>query len=186
MSGADALDQRSGLPEALRVLADAFPREMWHGHQNFGEMVRFWMDRHGMFRQLIARIETDAQSLLDGNTDPNRYKAQLSRFGGLLLNELHMHHQVEDTHYFPRLITLDTRISSGFDLLEADHEAIDALLGRFATAANAVLGDAGNDITPHVGVFLSEATAFHGLLERHLTDEEDLVVPVILKTGFDG
>ena len=27
---------------------------------------------------------------------------------------------------------------------------------------------------------------FAGLLERHLTDEEEIIVPVILKTGFTG
>ena len=40
------LETRDGLPEALRVLLEAFPREVWEGHENFGQLVRFWLDRH--------------------------------------------------------------------------------------------------------------------------------------------
>lgn len=187
MTDLSSLAGRVGLPDSLRVLADAFPRATWEGHANFGEMVQFWMQRHGMFRDLIARIEADAQAFVDGDRDAQAFKANLARYGGFFLNELHMHHQVEDAHYFPRLAALDARIGHGFDMLEADHEAIDGLLKRFADGANAALReDEVSTIREQAGVFLDDARRFHTLLERHLTDEEDLVVPVVLKTGFDG
>ena len=86
------------------------------------------------------------------------------------------------TTIFPQLMTLDPRISAGFDLLEADHQAMDGLLKGFADQANLVLnGDAAA-----VGPFLDRVVDFERLLKRHLTDEEELIVPVILSTGFDG
>ena len=106
---------------------------------------------------------------------------RLSRLGGMLLNELHMHHQVEDFHYFPKLSGLAPEIGHGFDLLEADHQLIDPMLHDLARAMNGVLQGQGA-----VTALEAELVRFERLLERHLTDEEDLVVPVILKTGFQG
>lgn len=179
------LTDRAGLPDALRVLLAAHPRETWEGHGNFGEMVRFWLDRHLMFREVMNRLAEDAEALLDRKIDPAAYAPRLSRFGGFLLQQLHTHHQVEDTHYFPRLVTLDARLERGFEMLEADHHAIDGLLTRFADSANAVLRAEG-DIRDATAAFHREHQAFQTLLDRHLTDEEELVVPVILETGFDG
>lgn len=179
------LTDRAGLPDALRVLLAAHPRETWEGHGNFGEMVRFWLDRHLMFREVMDRLAEDAEALLDRKIDPAAYAPRLSRFGGFLLQQLHTHHQVEDTHYFPRLVTLDARLERGFEMLEADHHAIDGLLTRFADSANAVLRAEG-DIRDATAAFHREHQAFQTLLDRHLTDEEELVVPVILETGFDG
>lgn len=175
-----ALAHRTGLPEALRVLAEAYPRADWQAHPNFGEMIRFWMERHAMFRQLADVMRQDVRALIDGRTDFATYAPRLSQFGGTLLNQLHGHHQIEDMHYFPQLILLDDRLEKGFDLLEADHAAMDGLLHDMANGANAVLqgGEA--------GPFLERLDGFTTLLERHLTDEEEIVVPVVLKTGFSG
>ena len=175
-----ALHQRAGLPDALRVLAEAYPRAEWTAHPNFGEMIRFWMDRHAMFRQLTGVMRDDLHALIDGKTDFATYAPRLSHYGGTLLNQLHGHHQIEDHHYFPRLIRLDPRLERGFDLLETDHAAMDGLLHDFAEGANGVLQGA------QAGPFLDKLDGFTTLLERHLTDEEEIVVPVVLKTGFDG
>lgn len=174
------LETRQGLPDALRVLAEHYPRADWEAHENFGEMIRFWMERHLMFRQLTDVLREDAQALLDDRMPFEAYAKRLSHFGGTLLNQLHGHHQIEDAHYFPQLIQLDGRLERGFELLEIDHDAMDGLLQEFAGSANAVLrgGEA--------GAFLSTLERFAGLLERHLVDEEEIVVPVVLHTGFQG
>ena len=175
-----ALTKRPGLPDALRVLADVYPRADWTAHPNFGEMIRFWMDRHAMFRQLTDVMRDDLQSLVDGKSDFATYAPRLSHFGGTLLNQLHGHHQIEDHHYFPQLIQLDPRLERGFDLLETDHAAMDGLLHEMAEGANGVLQ--GGQPAP----FLDTLEGFTTLLERHLTDEEEIVVPVVLETGFRG
>ena len=175
-----ALLQRNGLPETLRVLAEAYPRANWEAHANFGEMIRFWMERHAMFRQLTDILKKDAQALMDKQIDFNSYAPRLSQYGGMLLNQLHGHHQIEDQHYFPQLITLDARLEKGFELLETDHEAMDGLLHGMAEGANAVLQGG------EIGTFSDRLNGFTTLLNRHLTDEEEIVVPVVLETGFRG
>ena len=84
------------------------------------------------------------------------------------------------THYFPQLITLDARLERAFELLESDHQEMDGLLNTMANGANAVLqgGEA--------GLFLGQLDEFSGFLNRHLIDEEEIVVPVVLETGFRG
>ena len=66
----------------------------------------------------------------------------------------------------------------GFNLLDADHHALHALIDRFVADANAVL-TAKDDPARHEAVrrFTDDLAAFDRLLTRHLTDEEDLVLP---------
>ena len=175
-----ALDQRTGLPDALRVLLSDYPRDAWEAHPNFNGLVQFWMQRHMMFRQLIKILSEDARSFADGDVAFEGYAPRLRHYAGTLLNELHGHHQIEDQHYFPQLVGLDARVSRGFELLETDHEAMDGLLHSMAEGANSVLQ--GGDIGP----FVDRIDLFASLLERHLTDEEEIVVPVILHSGFRG
>jgi len=40
------LAQRSRLPDALRVLLEQYPRDMWESHRNFDGLTRFWLERH--------------------------------------------------------------------------------------------------------------------------------------------
>ncbi|MGY3437629.1 MULTISPECIES: hemerythrin domain-containing protein [unclassified Marinovum] len=175
--GASALALRGGLPDALRVLLQDYPRDGWQAHPDFGGLVAFWLDRHLMFRRLTAALETDARAVIDGNMDRQQYDQRLGRYGGMLLDQLHGHHQIEDMHYFPQLAQMDGRLQRGFDLLDQDHHAMDGLLSRFADAANGVLRGG------EPGGFHTELQGFTRLLDRHLVDEEELVVPVILKHG---
>lgn len=180
-AGAYALTARDGLPEALTLLRASFPRDAWRDHKNFGEMVQFWMDRHAMFRRLLGTLNADAQARAGGTLSPEAHAPRLSRFGGLFLQELHMHHMVEDQHYFPQLVGLAPELDRGFALLESDHGAIDPMLEDMAQHMNGVLSGGAE-----AGALVERLERFERLLNRHLTDEEDLVVPVILKSGFTG
>lgn len=181
-----ALGSRAGLPDALRVLLARYPRAAWDADPGFSGTVRFWLDRHMMFRSLGDRLAADTRAALDGRIAPDRHAAALARFGGLLVNELHGHHSIEDHHYFPRLRALEPAIAAGFDLLDADHQALDGHLAAFVAAANAVLQAPEAARRDPTGAFLARIEGFAGLLERHLTDEEDLVVPVLLRHGEAG
>jgi iron-sulfur cluster repair protein YtfE (RIC family) len=181
------LDTRSGLPEALRVLLRDYPREGWQTDPGFHGLVSFWLERHMMFRQLMARMTSDTQGFLDGTQDPRGFAQGTGRFGGLFVNQLHGHHQIEDHHYFPILRSREARIERGFDLLDADHHALDGILARFVDQANAAIqAAAGPDPRVAAGRLLTGLTDLERLIDRHLTDEEDLIVPVILRDGPDG
>ena len=175
------LTTRDRLPEALRALLRDYPRADWQGHDNFAGLVAFWLDRHLMFRRLTEALRRDAEAAIDRRMDAQSHAARLSRHGGMLVGQLHGHHQIEDMHYFPVLTRLERPLERGFEILDRDHHALDALLGRFTDAANAVLQ--GKD---GPGPFHEELLSFERFLHRHLEDEEDLIVPVILKHGEDG
>jgi len=179
-----ALGTRKGLPDAMRQLLMEFPRTSWENHENLGELARFWLERHLMFRRLLAVLTTDLQGFRDQNMDFETYVPRLSRMGGMLLDQLKGHHHIEDTHYFPQLVALDLKVDGAFALLETDHGAMDGLLHGFATSANQVM--TGGENGDFSGALYDTLTGFDRLLDRHLNDEEEIIVPLILKTGFAG
>jgi len=185
-----SLLERGALPDALRVLVAEIPRETWEAHPHFGGIVQFWLERHLMFRDLLARLRAETESVIDRRIASEAYAPVLSRVGGTFLNELHGHHHIEDAHYFPRLVTLDTRVARAFDILDADHKTLDGLLNRFADGANGVLRAQGNGMRDGVreaaARFGGELETLAGFIDRHLIDEEEIIVPVILKSGFRG
>lgn len=182
------LETRTGLPETLRVLLTDYPREGWARDPNFQGMVRFWLDRHMMFRKLMTLLLDETEALIDGKADPQHFAGRLSRYGGMFVNELHGHHQIEDIHYFPVLSRQDSRIEEGFRILDKDHHAIDAHLAGFVEGANRLLQGMESRATlqDRAGAFRGDLVRLNGFLERHLTDEEELVVPVILKYGAEA
>ncbi len=180
------LATRTGLPDALRVLVTEYPRETWETHPNFSELTRFWLDRHLMFRDLLGRLRTGAEGYLDGKADPARHAAETQRYVGFLLNQLHGHHQIEDHHYFPQLQGLDPRVGAGFDILDADHKALDGHIHGMAETTNAYLGRWQEaDARARAGELRTALEGFERFIHRHLTDEEELVVPVILAHAPD-
>ena len=180
-----SLEHRGALPDALRVLLDAYPRQGWSQDPGFDGLIRFWLDRHLMFRRLMAEMQSGTEALLDRKTSARQFAGQVSRYGGMFVNGLHEHHTIEDTYYFPKLQKKETRIAKGFDILDADHHALDGHLSNFVDSANGVLKrlDDRDVLQTNAGAFKDRLTEMERLLNRHLTDEEELVVPVILKYG---
>ncbi|MEM9344553.1 MAG: hemerythrin domain-containing protein [Pseudomonadota bacterium] len=175
-----ALETRNGLPDALRVLVTEYPREGWEAHPNFTDLTRFWLDRHIMFREVIKRLTAGAAARLEVTIDPQRHAKEVAQYSRFLLNELKMHHHIEDAHYFPQLMGLDAQVEPGFTILDADHHALDTHIDALGTATNAYLQRWSEPDAP-AGALHTTLTSFDRFLDRHLTDEEELVVPVILK-----
>lgn len=183
-----ALAEREALPDALRVLLAEYPREGWEMDPGFDGLIRFWLDRHLMFRKLLGELRSGTEALLDRKIDENRYAGLTSRYGGMLVNGLHEHHTIEDSYYFPKLVKKDARIAKGFAILDKDHHDLDEFLADFVGRANEVLSLAGNrnKLQTAAGHFQTELAKLEGLLDRHLIDEEELIVPVILRYGSSG
>jgi iron-sulfur cluster repair protein YtfE (RIC family) len=177
-----ALASRHGLPDALRVLVEKHPREGWEAHPNFNELTRFWLERHLMFRRLQGMLIETTAGGIERREDPRVLGGQLTRLASMFLNELHGHHSIEDMHYFPMLQALEPRLERGFALLDGDHHALDPLLHELAEGTNAALRalpDAGTEL----GRLHESFGRFQVFLDRHLVDEEEIVVPVILEHG---
>jgi hemerythrin-like domain-containing protein len=184
-----ALARRSGWPADLRLLVERYPREQWDAHPNLGAMARFWLSRHAMFRELSTAIEQIATLFRAGQLPPEEFARQFVPRLQFMLDQLNVHHQIEDLHYFPIFRAADDRLARGFDVLEGDHHHIHGDMALTAQTANALLrslqggGDAmrrcGDNYADASGIFLK------GLV-RHLDDEEDLIVPLILDRGEEA
>ncbi|KPQ06576.1 MAG: Hemerythrin HHE cation binding domain [Rhodobacteraceae bacterium HLUCCA12] len=182
----DTLENRSGLPDALRILLEKYPRDLWKNHSNFDGLTRFWLERHLMFRQVLGQLQGESQAFLNGDADPQTHASRTARMAGFLIEQLHGHHQIEDHHYFPQLAAAETRLERGFEILDSDHHALDGHLRALADDTNAMLRAIaeGQDARLPAGALEQRLGRFHHFIDRHLTDEEDLVVPVILHHGF--
>jgi len=177
------LDQRTGWPEELRHLLLRYPREVWTGHANLGQMAQFWLDRHNMFRELTQSLLQATHALREGHVPPDQFRQWFAPRMNFLLGELQGHHMIEDQHYFPVFVQAEKSLVKGFDILENDHEMIHHGLEDLARAAQMLAGAIDGD-TPLVmkasDGFADVTDGFLKILRQHLDDEEDLIIPVIL------
>ncbi len=180
------LETRTGLPPDLLVLRDTLPRADWEAHPNFTAMTRFWLDRHLMFRSVLQKLREGSHAYLDGNVDLMNHARETQHYAGFLLNQLHVHHNIEDHHYFPQLQALDKRLEHGFEMLDSDHDALGTHIHSLADTANHFLQRLDqSDVRDAVGKLDGALGEFEQFLDRHLCDEEDLVVSVILTYAPD-
>ena len=183
------LARRSGWPDDLRVLIARYPREQWDAHANLGEMARFWLSRHAMFRELSGAIEQITAQFRGQELPPTEFARAFVPRLQFMLDQLNVHHQIEDLHYFPIFRVADMRLVRGFDVLEGDHHHIHADMARTAENANALLQVLRADVDTlrrcSDAYADSSAALIKGLI-RHLDDEEDLIVPLILDRGEEA
>jgi iron-sulfur cluster repair protein YtfE (RIC family) len=182
----NSLMTRSGLPDDLKVLIEKYPRADWNSIHTIGELGRFWIQRHDMFRELggalVAGIDRLKEDAVDASSFARWFAPRLNHF----LGDLEGHHQVEDFQYFPLFAAADKRLAHGFELLEEDHHLIHTLLERNAEAANRFYDDLmkNSDRMPFSrDAYAVEAESLLKGLMRHLEDEEDLLIPLLLDQG---
>lgn len=180
------LDSRLGWPADLRPLLERYPRAVWPGHANLGEMAQFWLSVHDQFRRLGSALTAANTSLREGTLSAGEYRSWYPRRLNLFLGGLEGHHSIEDYQFFPVLSVAEPRLGRGFEVLESDHESIHAAMTAAFGSATALLqtDDQNRDallkaVERHAG----DADTLLGLLARHLEDEEDLIIPIILDRG---
>ena len=183
-----ALDTRTGWPADLRLLIDRYPREAWTGHTNLGEMARFWLSRHDMFREIAGALEQATAAFRAGTASAEDLRAWFPPRLQFFLQQLNAHHQIEDHHFFPVFQAAEARLARGFDVLEADHRVIHEAIVRSVEAANTFIRApaeaAAADALRRAGEsYAAAGDALTDKLSRHLRDEEDLIIPLILDRG---
>jgi hemerythrin-like domain-containing protein len=111
---------------------------------------------------------------------------------GLLLGELDRHHHVEDDYYFPTFAAAAPKLQKGFDILDNDHRVIHGAIHSLSTASRELIAALSSEVTgrdgdaPRVAERLAgEIEGFDRTLLRHLEDEEDLIIPLILERTRD-
>lgn len=180
------IDTRSGLPAEWLALLGHHPRADWGDHPNLGVTARFWLDRHAAFRALGRELQQRAKGFQGGGVAAEDFQNWFTPRLQLLLGELNGHHQVEDFHYFPVFRRAAPELDAGFELLDRDHKTLHLDLVETAEAANALLQALARQPDNAEGPTANYAAVSARLLrrvERHLGDEEDLVIPLLLDRG---
>ncbi|MBV7380406.1 hemerythrin domain-containing protein [Maritimibacter dapengensis] len=177
------------LPSELSFLLADHPRDSWERDPHFLRSTRNWIAAHRLFRDLAYLLRTGAEHYLDGDFDATSYAPRLSVYGDRLVRALHGHHRFEDLSFFPELSEADARFDEGLAILEADHLALDATLDGFTRVSNRALKLLQLDeaqARDEIGAVHDGAVRIEAFLDRHLGDEEDLVVPILLEHRLRG
>lgn len=193
-SGSDAgsglnsdIDTRTGWPDELRVLLRDHPRETWAASTS--QMVQFWIEKHGYLRRQSMALMQAADEFRASRISSLQFGAWIApRLQGFLA-ELHGHHQVEDYHYFPAFRAADPRLEAGFDVLARDHERLHEGIAHIVESVNAFIttlqnaeSGAANADAQRLAAdrYIEAAGLMHTRIHRHLEDEEDLIIPLML------
>ena len=181
--------RQNEMPSDMRVLLNEYPRDSWDAHPGFKEKTRHWLAAHQMFRNVAERIRLDTEEMLKKDIALGDYVGRLSFFGGNLVGNLHGHHGWEDHSYFPELSAADPRFDAGLEVLEQDHADLDVVLDDFTRQANRVIKLSSLDEAQafdEAGQVHRQSEVIESFLKRHLSDEEDLAVPIILHHRLRG
>lgn len=177
------------MPDEMRFLLNTYPRDSWDAHPGFHEKTKHWLGAHQMFRRVSERVRLDTEAFLNRDMETEDFAGRLSYLGGNLVGNLHGHHGWEDHSYFPELSAADPRFDAGLEVLEKDHADLDMVLDDFTRTANRAIKlatlDEGQAREEAAGV-LGTAEVIEAFLKRHLTDEEELAVPIILHHRLRG
>lgn len=182
------LDERTGWPEELLVLLKQYPRDTWRAHSS--PIARFWLDKHDGFRREAQALEAMTNEYRAERVESKAFAVQVAPRLQNMLGHLHGHHQIEDFHYFPHFKTAEPRLARGFETLAQDHGTLHAGIENVVQTFNdfastlAEQGAADTDAQRRAGERYVEASLLlYRRLTRHLGDEEDLIIPVMLRSG---
>jgi iron-sulfur cluster repair protein YtfE (RIC family) len=182
------IDTRTGWPEELRTLLNRFPRESWR--RNGNSMTEFWLDKHNYFRQQASAMSEMAKDLRNDRIEPAEFAGWLAPRLQAFLSSLHGHHQIEDFHYFPAFREAESSLAPGFDVLAADHELMHKAISDIVEKTNAFLTTLSDESASArdaqkraADKYIETSELAFGRLVRHLSDEEDLIIPIMLDRG---
>jgi hypothetical protein len=155
------------------------------------DTVAFWLRVHDRLRRDAAGLDAAAEDYRRGRSSPLELAVLAAPRLRAFVAALQGHHQIEDFEYFPEFRRAEPRLAAGFDSLEREHAA----LSRAAEAAHAALAElhAAADRPAEPGGadtlklaaqrYVDAAAKLSVELLRHLSDEESLVVPLLLESG---
>ena len=128
---------------------------------------------HRIFRRQFAEVRALVQQV--PAAEATRVSAVADHLG-FLLDGLHMHHTTEDDLVWPKLLDRAGLDAPLVQRMEVQHQQIDASVDQVRAATSAWRSDP----TPETSVALADRIGeFLGVVEAHLDEEEQVVVPLI-------
>ena len=158
-------------------LFNKLPPDQWFS-ADYAYKTLGWLKVHTNIRKrqrILTQISAGYQS---GEYDWAEYRSQMLKRINMHILKLHQHHGVEDEGFFPEFIRMYPQLQSGFEILGRDHVRLDALLDKLQVQNDTLARSEVEDkvLAAQLHQTLVEAT---DLLSQHLTDEEDLVIPIL-------
>jgi iron-sulfur cluster repair protein YtfE (RIC family) len=168
---------RTAWPEELLVHYRLHPRP-WQLH-TLPDIANHWLGVHNMFRQhaTLLAAATDAWS---GKTLPalNYLRTAVPRAASFV-HVLHMHHHAETDMAFPAVAVAAPEMARAFAVLDRDHAQIEPMLER----VERVIETRDPRIDPMASELAAALPPLLAALDRHLNDEEDIIVPALVVRG---
>ena len=176
------LARRSGLTEELRKLLFDTPKEDWGSHLNYWRGAEMWRDIHRSLLHESGLFVSGLEKLVEmpkGEMQSGLLLNDLRQLGGHLIGHAHVHHHVEDDHYFPRFKEVFPQLGRPIDLLDCDHRVLEETLDAVENHVRALHAEQADK--DRIATALKDAGKLDRILNRHLEDEEDIVIPALLK-----
>ena len=158
-------------------LLEKLPPNQWYS-SDYAYKTSGWLNVHTNIRKRQRILRQLSEEYLMGALNWDNYRSQVLQRIGTHVLKLHQHHSVEDHGFFPEFVSSYPQLKTGFEILERDHVRLDALLDELQSLNDELVKAQQED--------KALADRLHGnlitgsdFLSQHLTDEEDLVVPIL-------
>lgn len=175
---------RSGLPAEIRETLLESARSEWSRHPRIGGKAGFFMSVHRNLLDGTAQLAQAIEQLLDtpdSEVADRMNDMNLLPFSSQLIGFAHHHHEIEDHAYFPQFAHLYPQLNHGLQLLDADHKILDDALDETQKALADLSASPPN--RDAVANLHRGAKSLKSILDRHIWDEEEVIIPILLNHG---
>ncbi|MGI9355577.1 MAG: hemerythrin domain-containing protein [Rhizobiaceae bacterium] len=144
---------------------------------------------HRSFRMMGSHLTEQSNAYESGAVTAEQFRFAMAPRLQQFLGSLDHHHGIGDHLFFPKFMEAKKRLVAGIELLEADHTIIDAEVHKMIKIANALLQTSALDrdgLKRSGENFAISSRRIVKLLGRHLDDEEETVIPLVLDSGEEA
>lgn len=168
---------QSRLDSDWLFLYEKLPPNQWYS-SDYAYKTSGWLNVHTNIRKRQRILRQLSEEYLMGALNWDNYRPQILERIGIHVLKLHQHHSVEDHGFFPEFVSSYPQLKTGFEILERDHVRLNALLDELQGLNDELVKAKVEDkaLADRLHQNLIAGTDF---LSQHLTDEEDLVVPIL-------
>ncbi len=158
-------------------LYNKLPPDQWFS-ADYAYKTSGWLKVHTNIRKRQRILTQISEAYISGEFDWAEYRSQILKRINMHVLKLHQHHGVEDEGFFPDFVSMYPQLAPAFEMLGHDHEYLNALLDKLQIQNDELARSEVEDkaLAEQLHDTLVKVT---DLLQQHLTDEEDLVIPIL-------
>lgn len=143
------------------------------------DLVDRWLQVHARFREIAASFLRSTRGWRRGTLSARAFHETVSPRLGWFIEVLEMHQRAESTVAFPMLARLDPARAERFEKLNDDHDRIQDEAARVKECL-AVMTRTKAELSLAADRLASAIEALVKVFVKHLWDEEEVIVPILL------